>query len=536
MRRSGVGLIVIVWIFLSTAYALGADETYTGSLNPNQNSAIYPLSLKAGESILITAESTGGGLDLYLTLKNDLGTLLAENDDRNDSTYDAALGFTAVVDGLYAVTISQYGEGRGSYRLTITRGDESILAPLTDLTAVSLSGPMRTLDTRHFRVHYTQRGEDATNEDFAQAVAQAVEYVYQVQITQLGWPAPMPDGPLGGDERLDVYLMDLLDEDGNGAMGLARSGDQYGDNPNTPEREKFATSSTLRLDNDFAEIIDERLSPIELMRATIAHEFHHAVQHGYDAYEPMNWYFEATAVWMEQAVYPKLSSAAYYVQYVYEYPELCFGTLDDPDGLQMYGEWMFLQSLVDVYGATIIQDLWTNIARLNGFAALQQTLDARGDSLPDAVARYRLQNIVRDYKQAGLFEGSTVWMEDTITDTGIWTPTGKGVQELAANVYQLASSLGTFQVELSEDDQKLELWAMGIRGSQADSFRLGRGAALDADAYDYLYLMVFNPVFQNDVDDCQYSTYSLQVRTVNAADEIPPEQRWSAFHFLPLTG
>jgi hypothetical protein len=526
--------LMFMGLLLGASRVQADEESYTGTLNTRQSSRDYPLNLQAAESVLITAETLTGDLDLRLTIKNTLGTMLAENDDRNADSYDPALGFTASSSGTYILTVSQYGNDSGTYHLTITQGDESVLAPLADLTAINLSGTERILDTPNFRIHYTYRGEDATTEAFAQSVAQAVEYVYQIEITQLGWPAPMPDGYSGGDSRMDVYLMDLMDDSGDGAMGLARPGDQYGDNPNTPEREKYATSTMLRLDNDFAELEGDRLSPIELMRVTVAHEFHHAVQHGYDANEPMGWYFEATAVWMEQAVYPKLSSAVYYVESVYDFPELCFGTADDPDGLQMYGEWMFLQSLADIYGGNVVQELWVNIARLNGFAALQQTLVAHDDDLVNALVRYRLRNIVRDYKQASLFENATVWLEDSIHQTGDQITSGKGVQPLGANYIQVSPELGTFRVELADDGGVLQLWAMGIRGRQAESFALGRGAVLDSSAYDNLYLMVMNPLYENGVDDCQYTSYHLNISPASAGDNLPVEQVWDARWFTSL--
>lgn len=532
MRRILLGLILL-WLTLSASRVWGAEETtYTGTLNSRQKNVDYPLDLQAGESVLITAQDTGGGLDLKVTIKNALGTLLAENDDRSENNYDPALGFTASSSGNYTLTVTQYGSG--TFEISITRGDESVLAPLTDLLAVALSGPERTLETPHFLIHYTNRGEDATTLSYAQSVAEAVEYVYAVEITQFGWPAPVPDGPIGGDSRMDVYLMNLMGNEGDGAMGLTIPGDQYNDNPNTPEREKYATYSMLQIDNDFAEMDGDRLSALELMRVTVAHEFHHAVQNSYDANEPMLMYFEATSVWMEQAVYPKLSSAVYYVDSAYRYPELCFGTATDPDGLQMYAEWMFLQSLADVYGANIVQELWTNIARLNGFAALQQTLAAHNDSIPAALVRYRLRNIVRDYKQAPLFDNSTVWLDDTIARTGEWSPNGDGVQQLGANYIQAAPALGTFRAELGGDDGTLQLWAMGVRDHQAESFALGRGGTLNSDAYDSLYLMVFNPNYQNGVDDCTYTNYHLNISVATMANSQPDEQTWNARYFIPL--
>src|SRR5262249_10126937 len=149
------------------------------------------------------------------------------------------------------VTISRFegASNNGSYRLTITIGGDEVLQALDTLTSLDLSGSVKLIDTDHFRIHYTLTGEDATDEDFAAKVAETMEIVWSVEIDQLGWPAPPTDGILGGDSRLDVYLTDILDDDGGGALGIATSGDVYGDNPNTPEHERYASYSHIRIDN-----------------------------------------------------------------------------------------------------------------------------------------------------------------------------------------------------------------------------------------------------------------------------------------------
>jgi hypothetical protein len=77
------------------------------------------------------------------------------------------------------------------------------------------------------------------------------------------------------------------------------------DNPNTAVDEQAAMPSHIVLDKDFGQgEIEPGADGVALMRATAAHEFHHAIQFGYDSGEPMQWYGEAASAWMETVTPP----------------------------------------------------------------------------------------------------------------------------------------------------------------------------------------------------------------------------------------
>ena len=42
---------------------------------------------------------------------------------------------------------------------------------------------------------------------------------------------------------------------------------------------------------------------------------------------------------------------------------------------------------------------------------------------------------------------------------------------------------------------------------------LGRGGGIDTTGYERMYLMVFNPLYDNDVDSCSYNDYQIEVLT-----------------------
>ena len=510
--------------------------TYTGRLNRRHPSDTYTFNMQAGQSVLLLAEVTSGVLDPNLKLTNPDDVLVGQNDDRNSTSSDSVLGYTAETDGTYSVTVGRYdGQSNfGSYQLTITVGDESVFAPLAELTALDLSGPAKLIDTAHFRIHYTLRGSDAATEDFAAQVADTMEIVWSEEIDRMGWPVPPNDGLIGGDARMDVYLTDMLDSDGNGPLGATRLGYVFGDNPNTPEHELTAAYTTVLLENDFAEMADtDKNTPVNLMRATAAHEFNHTIQAGMDALEPFNWYWEATATWMETAVFPKNQAAVFYVDQNYLYPEICFGTREDPYRLLMYGDWMFIQSLVDQHGAKVVQALWDNIVQYDGWAALEHTLAEYDDTVSQALARYHIQNLLRDYKFGTFFGNAKVFLENDIKDTGRWTFSGSGVEELGANYYNLNLSEGQYNVSLVDDNNRLELWAIGVRGKEADSFHLDRSGNISTSGYDHMYVMVFDPHYKADLYSCSYGNYAIHVNVTKGRVMTPLDHTWNARYFSP---
>jgi len=90
-----------------------------------------------------------------------------------------------------------------------------------------------------------------------------------------------------------------------------------------------------------------------------------------------------------------------------------------------------------------------------------------------------------------------------------------------------------YSVSLTDDNGSLDLWAVGVRGTEADSIHLGHGGTISTAGYDEMYLMVFNPAHDNNLDDCSYSMYSLDIKP--GSDAVTPvEQVWDASHFLLL--
>jgi hypothetical protein len=106
----------------------------------------------------------------------------------------------------------------------------------------------------------------------------------------LGWREPPDDA----DGRIDIYLKEL------GAQRL------FGFAATDPGQDEVRQHSYLVIDNDFDPVQYGGADALESLRVTLAHEYAHVLQYGYDILAD-GWHFESSAVWMEQRMYPGIT-------------------------------------------------------------------------------------------------------------------------------------------------------------------------------------------------------------------------------------
>jgi hypothetical protein len=258
------------------------------------------------------------------------------------------------------------------------------------------------------------------------------------------------------------------------------------------------------------------------------------LQFGIDTDEPLRFLYEATATWMETVAADEDQDATGYVEFAHLYPELCFGTMDDPEqGLLQYGEWTFIQVLVDLFGSDAVLDLWRNTVEYDNWDVIEQTVAPYGFDLPGLLAHYRLKNLARDYELAPLFN-STVYLEGRIRGSGEYEPSGLGVQELGANYFVLRLD-GAATASLNTDTDTLELWFVGVTDDEVQAYPLGAGGAFDTTGFDHSYLMVFNADYDDSLDDCRYAEYRIEVNEGGSSALGAPLYTFPAEHFEPLS-
>lgn len=140
--------------------------------------------------------------------------------------------------------------------------------------------------------------------DYVDTVLRVMTDVHDTYL-EAGYREPRGDGERGGGRDLiDVYLADI------GSLGL------YGycttDQPNPPRGapEFYDRWAYCTLDDDYAGFPDPPLQSIEV---TAAHEYFHATQYAYDAFED-SWLLEATATWAEDELYDDVDDNVQYLR------------------------------------------------------------------------------------------------------------------------------------------------------------------------------------------------------------------------------
>lgn len=210
-----------------------------------------------------------------------------------------------------------------------------------------LSGPEFTLETTRFLIHWTNEGSDSTTAAYVDSVAATAEYSWLVEVDFLGFEAPPGDGAAGGG----IGLYDIYVHVYPGAFGACYRESATG-NPVQPDEYTSYVSISPNLSDS-------------LVHVTIAHEFKHAIQNGYDGLQP-SWWKENCAVWMEEGVYNDNND---YRNYIGSDPgplRTPERGIDDNSGTAEYGGGLWPMYLSERHGASIIRRTWERSATTAG--------------------------------------------------------------------------------------------------------------------------------------------------------------------------
>ncbi|HTR74307.1 MAG TPA: MXAN_6640 family putative metalloprotease [Solirubrobacterales bacterium] len=233
----------------------------------------------------------------------------------------------------------------------------------------------------NFCVHWVDEGLDAPSlkdsdgngvPDYVERVLAVAEHVHHVENEKLGWQEPLSDGTLGGGHgKTDIYLSEI----GGELFGYAA--------PDTGQdvdgREPRRLHGYLVLDNDYSPFEFPHTEPGHDLKVTLAHEYNHILQFGYDAYED-TWFAESTAVWMEDQVYNGIDD---YLRYVDRWVRLWSIPMTQ-SSIKEYGSAVWNEWLAHHYGRAIVREAWAGVdrARPDGFAvaAYERAIRAAGPS------------------------------------------------------------------------------------------------------------------------------------------------------------
>jgi hypothetical protein len=243
-----------------------------------------------------------------------------------DSDASNKCGFTLVSD------VKKYFD-------QFTPAQQKIMQPM--FTRLELSNSLVT-PSGYFRIHYDTSGVNKPGYDL-NLLAAALDSTYNFEIVKLGYPVPPSDGTEGGDDKYDIYIINLP---------------YYGvTNPETSTG-SITSTSYIHIDNDFAGSIFATQG-IEAARATVAHEFHHAIQIGSYRDSPQGsdqFYYELTATAFEEFVFDEANDYYAYMHTYFSNPARTFGRFSGGnDGYDLAIWNIFLQKK---YGFNVLKRTW----------------------------------------------------------------------------------------------------------------------------------------------------------------------------------
>jgi hypothetical protein len=253
-------------------------------------------------------------------------------------------------------------------------------------------------------VHWTDTGSNAPDltdanangfPDWVDTTLAVAEHVWGQEVGEMGYRAPLPDTTStddGGDGRLDIYLSDLAPQN---LYGYCTSDDPKLATLGQPGV-TWDVSAYCVVDNNYTDSIFAAHTPLQNLKVTLAHEFFHAVQFGYDVGED-RWLMEGTATWMEDEVYNRINdNRQYLTTSQLRYPWV---PLDRTAGCCFqYGSWIWFRFLSETIGPAVIREIWD---RADGSAgapndystqAIKRVLVAHGTTFADQFARFAVWN------------------------------------------------------------------------------------------------------------------------------------------------
>jgi len=236
---------------------------------------------------------------------------------------------------------------------------KQLAAPVLANEATFKSGNGRYL------IHYATTGSDAPPladlngngvPDWVETVAQTFEDVANSYVAR-GWRL----APTVGAAPYDVYLRDLAP--------LRLYGQTTSDKPIPSAGFANAFTSFLEIDNDFTDNIFVNAfggpyTPLQSLQITAAHEYHHAIQYGYNFFFDV-WYAEATSVWHEEELYDGVNQAYNYIPGWFNNSTMSIDTSVSVTTGGGYGRWIFNRYLAEQHGTDVVRTFWEKLATLN---------------------------------------------------------------------------------------------------------------------------------------------------------------------------
>jgi hypothetical protein len=238
--------------------------------------------------------------------------------------------------------------------------------------------------------------------DYVNRTADYLTLAYDSLITGIGFDPPPDDGMQGGDGRYDIYLTFNL--------GLT-----------TPEEPSFqypgrpAYTSFIQLGHDLRFSSRYGDDPYPFLKASVAHEFFHAIEFAYRAYSTDRtfWWFEACANWAEERVFDDVNDVYYSLP---SYLPNLQHSLYMTNGQFIYGAWLFPEFIDERFGPEMILNCWNKFARYDfSIDAIMYALQGAGADINTEYCLHTIWNyftgnnsLVGFYREGANFDTSVL--------------------------------------------------------------------------------------------------------------------------------
>ena len=311
-----------------------------------------------------------------------------------------------------------------------------LLALLTHAAETREHPLPNVLETEHFAIRWGWlRGFD---EEDLQIVADSLEYAWDAQVGELGFPAPVDA------YRLDVFIADT--------------------GPDAPP--SYGARGYFDLDDGVPFIVlnPDTVAEPEQSVLTAGHEFFHAVQHAAGAYAldgPGGWWMEATAVWVENYLYPTNPRASGFAWALAFRPELAIDHFVYPSSgaveeYHLYGAYLYPLVLAEREGVSIIRASFGHGSDADPLTVLQDLgVDTRGAFLEmadrNATWDYASETASRDWidRRGGWDSELSHRPTGILRPTATWTEPVEPVPQSWGAAYWLIPSLPSdFQLDV----------------------------------------------------------------------------------------
>ncbi len=246
-------------------------------------------------------------------------------------------------------------------------------------STLSLSG--------YFRLHWNESGKHAVPledqdsngiPDYIDKAAVILDSVRVVEVELMGYQAPPgPDGTPAVPYH--IYF-----------SSIPYYGITWPVDPDIPQLPGANYPSYIELHKNY---VGYPTSDIDGLKVTAAHEFHHAIQFGYNVNPDDYFFYEMTSTWMEEVLYPNVNDYLYYLD---EFFDTVSNTrFNSFEGYYPYANSLYLHMLESQYGRSIVRSIWDQIKQASGrnpyaMPAIRSVLKAYNTSWLESLAEYGL--------------------------------------------------------------------------------------------------------------------------------------------------